>query len=92
MTASTHVEPARVVSLPVRQADAQGPVAVSDVLAEVLPLAAFRRPARREVQSPELARRCAALTAIGAWRRAHPSASLEDDLVAAERISGEFGV
>lgn len=92
MTATTHVEPARVVSLPSRPTPVSGPVAVGSVLAEVLPLAAFRRPARPQPLPTELSRRSAALAAIGAWRRAHPDAPFEQDLAAAERISREFGV
>lgn len=91
MTAASDTTTARVVRLPVRER-AGGPVAVGDVLAEVLPLAAFRRPARPQPLHSELARRCAALAAIGAWRRTHPDVSIAQDLAAAERISGEFGL
>ena len=91
MTAGTETTNARVVTLPVRER-AGGPVAVGDVLAQVLPLAAFRRPARPQPLPTELARRCAALAAIGAWRRTHPDVSIEQDLAAAERISRGFGL
>ncbi|WP_343625392.1 hypothetical protein [Roseateles puraquae] len=91
MTTTAETTAARVVTLPVRER-AGGPVAVSDVLAQVLPLAAFRRPARTQPLPMELARRCAALAAIGAWRRAHPDAPFEQDLATAERINLEFGV
>ena len=91
MTAATETTTARVVTLPVRER-AGGAVAVGDVLAQVLPLDAFRRPARPQPLSTELARRCAALAAIGAWRRVYPDVSFEQDLAAAERISREFGL
>ena len=83
---------ALIVALPARQSVPSGPVALGSVLAEVLPLAAFSRPARLEAQGSELARRCAALKAIGAWRRAHPGASFEQDLATTERITREFGL
>ena len=92
MTATIHAESADVLAMPVRQAVNRGPVAVGQVLAEVVPMAAFRWLAPRQVAGTELARRLAALKAIGAWRRANPDAPFELDLATAERISGEFGV
>lgn len=92
MTADVHAEPARVFVMPVRQAADRGPVAVGQVLAEVVPMAAFRRPAFSQAAGTELARRLAALRAIGAWRRANQDALFELDLATAERINLEFGV
>lgn len=92
MTATIHAESADVLAMPVRQAVNRGPVAVGQVLAEVVPMAAFRQPAFSQASGTEPARRLAALRAIGAWRRANPDAPFELDLAAAERISREFGL
>lgn len=92
MTAASDTLTARVVSLPARQTDDSGAVAVRDVLAEVLPLAAFRKAVQLPASMSALDRRCAALNAVGAWRRLHPGASFAEDLAAAEAINRSFGL
>lgn len=92
MTATTLDEPTRVIEMPKRQAADRGPVPVGQVLAEVLPLAAFRRSTRPLPLPTDMSRRSAALAEIGAWRRVHPDVPFEQDFAAAERINLEFGV
>ena len=91
MTATTLDEPTRVVKLPERAAEPRGALPIGQVLAEVIPIHIHRGAPRSHGCVTGNERRCAALNATGAWRRAHPGATFEEDMAAAERIARQYG-